>query len=191
MITVSRREEKYPLDLLQAMVMSGRVSGLLKADTHSQNGSYKVRSLYFDTIDDKDYFDKLTEQNVRRKIRLRIYHPTDTFAKLELKQKENVFQKKRSLLLKKEEALEIIRGNYEVLLEYKEPFATELYTIMKSEGYRPKSIVEYDRRAYVAKENNIRLTFDGNIRGTEVCYDLFSEELMLRRFIRRINVFSK
>lgn len=179
MIHVSRREDKYPLDLMQATVMSGRISGLLRSDVHSRNGCYKVRTLYFDTVDDKDFFDKVTEQNLRRKIRMRIYHPTDMVAKLELKQKENVFQKKRSLIVNKIEALEIIRGNYEVLLKYKEPFAAELYAIMKTEGYRPKSIVEYDRRAFVAKENNIRLTFDSNIRGTESSYDLFSEQLLL------------
>ncbi|MGN0414737.1 MAG: VTC domain-containing protein [Agathobacter sp.] len=69
---------------------------MLLTDSFSQKGSYMVRSLYFDTPEDRDYFQKINEQNVRRKIRLRIYSPTDQRAKLEMKQKENIFQRKRS-----------------------------------------------------------------------------------------------
>ena len=66
MLTVLRREEKYALDTPEAIVFASRFAQLLPADEFSQNGSYTVRSLYFDTADDKDFFDKLTEQNLRR-----------------------------------------------------------------------------------------------------------------------------
>lgn len=156
-----------------------KFSQLLMPDAASINGSYRVRSLYFDTLDDKDFFDKITEQNIRRKIRLRIYGPQDKTAKLEMKQKENIYQKKRSLTISKQDALQIIQGNYSVLLGYKEEFAAELFFIMNAECYRPKTIVEYSRRAFMAKENNIRLTFDSNIRATESSSDLFAENLPL------------
>ena len=45
--------------------------------------------------------------------------------------------------------------------------------------YRPKAIVEYRRQAYIAKENQIRLTLDSQIAATESCYDLFSPRLPL------------
>ena len=45
--------------------------------------------------------------------------------------------------------------------------------------YKPKSIVEYQRYALMAKENNIRLTFDSEIRATESSFDLFSYNLPL------------
>jgi len=177
MIEVLRREEKYPLDLKDAYIYSNMFGTILMPDKFSQDGSYMVRSLYFDTPDDKDYFEKVTEQNIRRKIRLRIYNPNDTKAKLELKQKENIFQKKRSLYVSKEDALELIKGNYSVLLKYEDPLAVEFFVIMSTEVYRPKSIVEYRRRAFIAKENNIRLTFDKEICATESSYDLFSKNL--------------
>lgn len=179
MIEVLRREEKYPLDLLNAHVYMNKFSAVLATDKFSRNGSYMVRSLYFDTPDDKDFFEKLTEQNLRRKIRLRIYSPNDTKAKLELKQKENVFQKKRSLTVTKEDALELIKGNYSVLLKYEDDFAAEMFAIMTLEAYKPKSIVEYQRRAFMAKENNIRLTFDSRICATESSFDLFAKDLPL------------
>lgn len=177
MIQVLRREEKYPLNLEDAIQYGHKFSEILMPDGFSKNGSYMVRSLYFDTLEDKDFFDKMTEQNNRRKIRLRIYNPKDTHAKLEMKQKENIYQRKRSLLVTREDALEMIKGNYLVLLKYPEEFAGELYAVMTTELYRPKSIVEYQRRAFMAKENNIRLTFDSQIRATESSFDLFSSNL--------------
>lgn len=180
MLTVLRREEKYVLYLQEAMQYQGQFSRLLMTDAFSENGSYMVRSLYFDTIDDKDFFDKITEQNNRRKIRLRIYSPQDKTAKLELKQKENIYQKKRTLTITREDAEALIHGDFSVLLHYPETFAGELFFLMSSEGYRPKTIVEYQRRAFMAKENNIRLTFDSDIRATESSFDLFAETLPLQ-----------
>lgn len=179
MIEVLRREEKYPLSVIDMSNYKAKFSAILMPDKFSANGSYMVRSLYFDTPDDKDFFDKLKEQNLRRKIRLRIYSPYDTKAKLELKQKENIFQKKRSLTISKEDALELINSNYSVLLKYDDDFAREIYSIMCMYAYKPKSIVEYQRYALMAKENNIRLTFDSEIRATESSFDLFSENLPL------------
>lgn len=179
MIEVLRREEKYPLSVIDMSNYKAKFSAVLMPDKFSANGSYMVRSLYFDTPDDKDFFDKLKEQNLRRKIRLRIYSPYDTKAKLELKQKENIFQKKRSLTISREDAVELINSNYSVLLKYDDDFAREIYSIMCMYAYKPKSIVEYQRYALMAKENNIRLTFDSEIRATESSFDLFSENLPL------------
>lgn len=179
MVEVIRQEEKYPLNLCDAYVWQHRFSAVMMSDRFSQGGSYMVRSLYFDTPDDKDYQDKMTEQNLRKKIRLRIYSPYDTKVKLEVKQKENIFQKKRFLLISKEDALQLIEGRYSALLNYSDDLAAELFGIMSTEVYLPKSIVEYRRYAFIAKENNIRVTFDSEIRATESSFDLFAENLPL------------
>lgn len=179
MNTVLRREEKYLVRYTEANKLSNILEPLLELDEYSLEGYYKVRSLYFDTIDDKDFFDKINEQNLRRKIRLRIYNPSDTTAKLELKQKENIYQKKRFIDISREDAKELINGNISVLLNYKNDFADEVYGIMSTECYRAKTIVEYKRKAFISKENNIRLTFDSDIKSTESCMDFFGENLIL------------
>lgn len=46
-------------------------------------------------------------------------------------------------------------------------------------GYKPKSIVEYNRMAYLVKENNIRITFDYNIKATESSFNIFDKNLLL------------
>ena len=179
MLNVLRQEEKYPLNLQEAIQFSYRFSQLLMPDSYSADGSYMVRSLYFDTVDDRDFFDKITEQNQRHKIRLRIYSPDAVTAKLEVKQKSGCYQRKRSLTISREDALALIDSRYFVLLNYSEDLAAELFAIMTAECYRPKSIVEYQRQAFMARENNIRLTFDSRICATESSMELFSPNLPL------------
>ncbi len=176
---VLRTEQKHVMTSTEAVSFSKRFEEIMHKDSFSKNGSYMVRSLYFDTIDDKDFFDKINEQQLRRKIRLRIYNPNDKKAKLELKQKQGVFQKKRSLTITKEDALQLIAGNTSVLLAYKNDFADEVYGIMCMGCYIPKTIIEYKRKAFITKENQIRLTFDSEVRATESCFDLFDENLLL------------
>ena len=64
-----------------------------------------------------------------------------------------------------------------MLLKYEEDFAKECYGLMHYRCYRPKTIVQYHRKAFIAKENKIRITFDNQITATESCFDLFSPTL--------------
>ena len=174
---VIRQEKKYLLTYQQFRSLDGKLSKVLHADEYGQQDGYHVRSLYFDTFFDRDFYEKEEGLEIRRKIRLRIYEPEDEFAKLEMKQKQGDGQKKRSLKVSRKDALEIAKGEYSCLLNYKEEFAKEMYAYMTTMFYRPKSIVEYKRKAYMVKENNIRITFDYDIKATESNMDLFSEEL--------------
>ena len=99
---------------------------------------YIIRSLYFDSLYDRDFYDKEDGVEKRRKIRLRIYDPNQDFAMLEMKQKDGKNQLKRSLRITKKDAEELILGNYSVLLNYKEDFAAECYSIMNMYLYKPK-----------------------------------------------------
>lgn len=180
---VLRKEEKYTIKKQEALFFYDRFEKIMNKDEFSKDGSYTVRTLYFDTVEDKDFFDKINEQYLRRKIRLRIYNPNDEMVKLEIKQKQDVFQKKRSLSITRQDAKQLIDGNTSVLLNYDSEFANEAYSLICLECYRPKTIIEYQRSAFMAKENQIRLTFDSCIRATESCMDLFSESLLLNPII--------
>lgn len=138
-----------------------------------------VRSLYFDTLDDLCFVEKLDGVSKRKKIRLRVYDANAKTAYLEIKQKDGKYQEKRSLEISKEDALEIIQCNYDVLLKYKGEFAKQCYSILKEGNYKPKTVVEYERLAYIARENNIRITFDGNIRSSECNFNIFDPNLLL------------
>jgi len=175
---VLRQEKKYLISLDRYYYLSRQLSRVLEEDTHSSGDGYLIRSLYFDDIDDTDYEEKINGVEVRKKIRLRNYGPSSDTAKLELKQKQGQWQKKRSLPLDKDKALDLIRGNYTALLECRSDFADECFGIMSMRCYRPKAVVTYNRKVYVAKENETRITFDHNIRGSESFFDIFSYDLV-------------
>lgn len=176
---VLRLENKYLLSYLQYSNKNSRLENLLHPDKHNGADGYKVRSLYFDTIQERDFYEKEDGIELRRKVRLRIYDPKADFAKLEMKQKQGAHQKKRSLTLSRKDAIKLTKCDYSCLLKYDDPFAAECYVFMSNNFYRPKSIVEYKRKAYVADENNIRITFDYDITATESNFDIFSENLMM------------
>ncbi len=188
MNVVTREEKKFLINIDEFRNKSHYLDMLMIQDEHNGTDGYIIRSLYFDTVYDDDFFEKLEGVETRRKIRLRIYDPKHDFAMLEMKQKQGASQKKRSLRMTKQDAEALIAGKYEVLLNYEEDFARECYGLMHYKCYRPKTIVQYNRKAYIAKENKIRITFDNNIIATESSFDLFSENLVMNPVLDKFNV---
>ena len=185
---VLRQEKKYLITVEEFRKYSHLLEQVLISDEHNGNDGYIIRSLYFDSIYDRDFFDKLNGMQLRRKIRLRIYDTKHDFAMLELKQKEGAQQLKRSLKVTREHAQALCKGNYGCLLTYKEDLAAEFYGIMNMYTYRPKTIIQYNRKAYIAKENSIRITFDNKVIATESNFDIYSEELPMYPALDPFNV---
>lgn len=179
MIDVFREEKKYVCNLLEAVYLKNCLNAILQGDPFQGYEPYMVRSLYFDTVSDSDFREKEDGLSDRRKVRLRIYSPDAKTAKLELKQKSGCMQRKQSLTISREHAKELIHGNYDVLKEYGDDFATYMYNLMNLEGYKPKTVVEYDRVAYTAPINDIRLTVDSGVRANEGHFDIFNKDLAL------------
>lgn len=175
---VLRQEKKFLINTESYYHLSNEFAKFMPLDKHSTGDGYCIRSLYFDTIDDTDYQEKEDGIELRRKIRLRNYGAGSNFAMLEMKQKQGANQKKRSLQISKEDAIQLIRGNTSILLNFTDNFAAECYTRMNMYCYKPKTVIEYQRKAFTAKENNIRITFDHHIIGTESNYDIFAENLL-------------
>lgn len=185
---VLRQEKKYLLNQQEYKKYSSFLEKILPSDEHNKNDGYIVRSLYFDTIENKDFYEKEMGIEIRRKIRLRVYDPNDNFAFLEIKQKEGEMQLKRSLKVTKEDALKIINCNYSCLLNYNDDFANECYTYMLTEGYRPVCVVQYNRKAFVCKDNQTRITFDHNIIATESSFNIFDKDLLMYPVFPKFNV---
>ena len=175
-----RREVKYRISMFSALSAIHRMSALLTADKHNSGSlGYMVRSLYFDSIYNDDLEQKEDGLEWRKKIRLRVYSPSDTTAKLELKEKDGDWQRKRSLSISKEQALMLINRDYSALLSLDNELAEELYLTMTKELYLPRVMVQYDRAAFVVPANDTRITFDMRLCASEGCYDLFGDRLAL------------
>ena len=185
---VTRQEKKFLVDPVAASKLQRRLAAVMREDDHNGPCGYRIRSLYFDTVSDRDFVEKLFGTDPRRKLRLRLYDPTADFALLEMKQKEGEHQLKRSLPLRRAEAERLVAGDPSWMLERAEPFAAELHAFIAVNGYRPKAVIEYRRRAFVAKENRIRITFDSEIRATEASTDVFDERLPLHPVLDPFNI---
>jgi len=178
MLEVLRQEKKYLINIEQYYYLSRRFSRLLMEDRHSSGDGYLIRSLYFDSLDDNDFEEKIDGIDLRKKLRLRCYGEYPQSAKLEMKQKQGMLQKKRSLTLDKVQSRHLINGDYSVLLESNSNFAGECFGLMHMQCYRPKAVVAYTRKVFIAKENETRVTFDHHIRGSESSFDIFSSDMV-------------
>ena len=72
MQAIKRREIKYLLNTLEFTKKKNEFEKILTKDPHNQENGYLVRSLYFDTLEDRDFHEKEAGVELRRKIRLRV-----------------------------------------------------------------------------------------------------------------------
>jgi len=179
LLDVTRTEVKYDIGPLEMANIKRRLGFFMETDPHNGEKGYLVRSLYFDTLHDTDFEEKVEGYDERQKIRLRVYSASAQTAKLEVKEKTGGFQRKRSLILNQEESMRMTDGDYRFLTEREEPLAKWLYAFLNAHCYRPKCIVEYDRYAYITEHNDTRITFDQNLRASESNFELFRSELPL------------
>ena len=64
-------------------------------------------------------------------------------------------------------------GEYGFLLHRQEDFAAELYAALRTEGWRPRVLVDYDREPFIFPLEDVRITIDRNIRTGMRCTELF------------------
>ena len=176
-LQVFRSELKYVLPAAKISNLKFELSKLLSSDTHSSNGEYPVRSLYFDSINDIDFNTKMAGTEVRKKVRMRAYEGNNETCKIELKNKNGDSQHKISMWITREDAQKLIDLDYSVLLNYadKDTAALLFYKTMQLGCYKPVVMIEYTRAAYTSPINDTRITFDSNVRSSECDFDLFSD----------------
>ena len=178
-LDVLRTEHKYPLSAFQAESLRLRLSAILTPDPHSRGrDGYLVRSLYFDSFSNKDFFEKQAGIEFRKKIRLRCYGDGG-IVKLETKQKQGSLQRKLSLSISRTEAEALINADYAFLLDRADPLAKKFYAEMASNLYFPRCVVDYKRFAFVVPANDIRITFDSCLSGSESNFNIFDKNLQL------------
>ncbi len=154
-----RHEYKYVIPYGDMLKLRSKLDKVLKLD---RNRPYFVRSVYFDSPDDVDYYDKQGGEMIRKKLRIRIYDINSDLAKIEIKNKYDYHQLKESLVVSRDVVKRILNGDYHDLMSMDNDLAKRIYVLLQS-GYRPKVIIEYDRAAYITTTTT-RITFDYNIK---------------------------
>ena len=95
-----RHEYKYVIDACQRSILLMKVMPVMKPDPYAvQDGSYLVRSLYFDDISDSCLRSNLDGSDPRAKFRLRYYNDDPDRVRLEKKIKRRGMTLKQSCLL--------------------------------------------------------------------------------------------
>ena len=160
-----RHELKHLITRGEDRILSERLGRLFAHDSHAgPEGVYQVNSLYFDTPDDKALTQKTAGVSGREKFRLRYYGSDTAFLRLEKKIKQGRLCAKRSARLTAEQAELLLEGRIDFLLGSGDPLLIELYSKMKGELLRPRTIVTYEREAFIYSPGNVRVTRDRNLR---------------------------
>ncbi|MBQ8971430.1 MAG: polyphosphate polymerase domain-containing protein [Lachnospiraceae bacterium] len=171
-----RHELKYLITFSEMELLRRRLSTILKPDPHAENGTYLVRSLYFDDLFGGAYEEKLAGVSDRQKFRLRTYNGKDAPVLLECKHKKENYIRKESAVLTREEAERLISGDCTFLLKRKEPVCKETALAVLMSGLRPVVLVDYDRLPLIMEAGTVRVTFDMDVRAGYSGLELFGEK---------------
>lgn len=159
-----RHEWKHEINRSDLMALRHRLGAVMQRDRNALDGKYLIRSLYFDTPSDKALREKLDGVNNREKFRIRYYNHDISLIRLEKKSKRNGLGCKETATLTAAETQSIVDGDWKWMKDADRPLVQELYHKMRSQGLRPKTIVDYVREPFVYAPGNVRVTLDYDIR---------------------------
>lgn len=173
-----RHELKFKISNSAAEVLKQKLSLIMGKDKNAyfKDGSYLIKSLYFDNINSDSYYEKMDGVLYRKKYRIRIYNDDDSFIRLEKKMKHNNMTAKEQMLISKDIYSKIINGKINEIKDSK-GLLLEFLNECRTKGLIPSIIVEYHRTAFIYPISDVRITFDANISSGLYNYDLFDKKM--------------
>lgn len=173
-----RHEIKYVIQRYQMDLLDRRLSAVMSPDKHARpDGTYDIRSLYFDNAQDKALQEKALGLPRREKFRLRYYNLNTDYIRLEKKSKINRLTDKQSCLIAKEDCARILAGDIAFLGASGQDLMREFYAKLRLFGLKPKSVVDYTRKTFVSPLADTRITLDYNIRTGIRAVDFLNTDL--------------
>lgn len=172
-----RHELKYLISWADKAELAVRMAAFFQPDPHAKNGSYFIRSLYFDDYWNSAYEEKDAGVLLRKKYRIRIYNYSDSSIRLERKKKFDSYIYKESAPLTRQQLDAILAGDYGFLLHSPYNLCQEFYTECVCNVLRPRVIVDYDREPWILDAGTVRVTFDMDVRAAVGSWDIFDKKL--------------
>lgn len=173
-----RHEVKHEVSKIDMLILRQRLKATMNPDPYAVNGCYEVRSLYFDNLDDKALREKIDGAAVREKYRIRMYNNDPSVIHLERKYKYGSLGYKESAALTCEQLQAILCGRNDWMAGSTNEVINGFYYRIKTQGLKPKVIVDYTREPFVFGPGNVRVTLDHNIRTGMKCSDFFKAEAL-------------
>ena len=173
-----RHELKYFINEKQYFILSGILDRILQRDPYGDEyNEYHIRSLYFDTIYNTALYEKLDGVQNRDKYRIRIYNFSDRVIKMECKTKFGTLISKRSQSIPRLLCEQLMAGDPTGLETTRSGLLNDVFREMTVNLLRPVVIVDYVREAYLHPAEEVRITFDKQLRTGMWSTDLFNPEL--------------
>ncbi len=166
MARVYRTELKYRICALDRQLLLCRLSKALQPDSHTQNGMYSVRTLYFDSPYDNALSDSLDGSAEKVKFRMRIYNGDVSFIRLEKKVRTGRGGFKTGVCISPEECTQLLHADAAWMRSRDDPFLQECYARAASGFLRPSVLLSYDRDAFICRQGNVRITIDSRIHAS-------------------------
>lgn len=176
-----RHELKYLCSAGELTILEHRLKCVMRPDSHAgPEGTYHIRSVYFDDYLDSCVAENLAGVNHREKWRLRAYNCDPGRISLECKIKENDMIRKESCPVTLEQFRALTRGISLPVSADNPKLLNRFLMLIQTRGFAPKTIVGYDRRPYVNAAGNVRVTMDRNIYSSPDIERFFDWELRRR-----------
>lgn len=158
-----RNELKYLCSEADLQIIRSRIAPICAYDSHaSVEGTYHIRSVYFDDPWNRCFYENENGVDPREKFRIRTYNCSDSKITLECKRKERSMTHKEICPLTKAQYQAIMDGTL-CASNYGHPLLNRFLTLCANTHMQPKVIVSYDRIPFVYGPGNVRITFDRNI----------------------------
>lgn len=158
-----RNELKFYLNRADACVLESRLSAVLRKDSHTTaDGSYFIRSLYFDDADVSARYDKINGCFERKKYRLRYYNSDPTFIRFEKKEKIGNQCLKTASVIDPDTAQKIAKCSF-CSTDSNDPLLNEFSRLMHAKRFRPLVFVDYRRKAFLHPLGKVRITLDDHL----------------------------
>lgn len=170
-----RHELKFFITDGQYHVLSTMLKNVLHPDPNGdENNQYHIRSLYFDTVFDDALNEKISGVANRNKYRIRIYNFSDKIIRLECKSKFRDLISKRSVAISRDLAEQLISADPTGLESTASGLVSDVFREMRTNLLHPVVIVDYLREAYLHPVEDVRITFDRQLRSGLNSIDMFN-----------------
>ncbi len=175
-IFFNRIEVKYLVDRTTRTALTRDLAAFMRPDIHADpNGSYQVRSLYFDTHDYAAYYEKIAGEATRHKLRVRAYGEEPAQAavvRLEVKSRYLSYVRKITVDVSRQDYADIECALRRRLLPPADIMndgnaSREFFRIQRLYNMEPKILIQYRRQAFERVEiNRTRVNFDDELLAT-------------------------
>nr|WP_122013627.1 polyphosphate polymerase domain-containing protein [Maliibacterium massiliense] len=173
-----RHEYKHAINAADAQALCARLARVMQRDEHVRaDGTYKIRSLYFDNLFDRALREKLDGVAYREKFRIRYYNDDVDTLFLEKKSKRCDCCFKQSASITRAQCAALLVGDAAPLAHSDEALLRELYAKVRTQLLRPRLIVDYVRAPFVYPAGNVRVTVDTQVRSGLYNCNLFDTAL--------------